>query len=372
MFGKKWFVYLGKLRDCMKKVKMAVKNAGLIFFLFSFLFFNSNLGAVMPGSLPPDGLIVVPKDEVYGKARDQFAVMLNAAKSSIDLSMYQLKDQQMIDLLIAAAKRGVAVRIFTEKNPYKHIYNQDKNEHGGLKQLEAVGIVIKGLPKIFAKHKDAQGHHKVLIIDNEYAVIMSCNWDTPTLKNTRDFGFIISKDKNPDEFAEIVNLFNNDWLNKEYVVKNSNLIVGPGGQREKIATFLNKAKHSIKIYQQSYNDEEIAIVLENIVRRGVSVQLLMIPFPFGGAVDSNVPFQDRLIGVGGKVRLLRSRYIHAKVIIVDDELEYIGSCNFYPPSLDFNREIGIIISDQQAIERLNQVFISDWEKAEEKRLILSV
>ena len=317
--------------------------------------------------LPQDGLIVIPSDETYGPARNLFTNILDGAENKIDLSMYQLKDQGMIDALMRAAKRGIKIRIVTEKNPYQHSYNQDKNNLGGTQQLMQVGVPIQGLaPRFLENNPKAQAHHKILIVDDTYAIVMSCNWDTPTLANTRDFAMIISKDKNPKDFQEINHIFESDWHNEPADYKSESLIIGPDHQREKFINLFSKAKHTIEIYQQSYNDEKIAKALEEISRKGIKIKLLMMPFPFGGKEDGNSSFQNRLIEAGGEVRLVTTRYIHAKVVIIDGKMAYIGSCNFYPTSLDFNRELGVITQDSSALKRLKNVFEQDWENAEPK------
>ncbi len=198
---------------------------------------------------------------------------------------------------------------------------------------------------------------------------MSGNWDTPALTNARDFALIISRDKNQKEFQEIKNIFESDWHNKQIDHKSELLIIGPRHQREDFINLFSKAKQRIEIYQQSYNDEKIAKALEDISRKGIKVKLLMMPFPFGGKKDSNSSFQDSLIKSGGEVRLVKTRYIHAKVVIVDGKIAYVGSCNFYPASLDFNREVGVIVQDVSAIKRLRDVFEKDWELAEPKNIM---
>jgi cardiolipin synthase A/B len=311
--------------------------------------------------LPQDGFVVVPSDETYGDARDLFVAILDGAKSKIDLSMYQLKDQGMIDALIRASKRGVQVRIVTETSPYQHPYTNYKNSCGGVKQLEKIGVPIKGLaPRLLERNPAAQAHQKILIVDDACLVVMSGNWGTPSLTDARDFALIINKDKTPLVFQCVKNVFESDWYNKQVDCKNESLIIGPGNQREQFLELFSKAKKSIEVYQQSYNDEKIASFLEGAARKGIKVKLLMMPFPFGGKKDSNSPFQDRLIKAGGEVRLVETRYIHAKAVIVDGKMAYIGSCNFFPPSLEYNREVGVITKDPSVIKRLREVFRKDW------------
>ena len=344
-------------------------NKALILCLFLSLIFFGKAQALTGDAkkfLPISNIIVVPNDTVYGAARNIFTAVIDGAEAKIDLAMYQLKDQGMIEALIRAAKRGVVVRIVTESNPYKHKYNQDKNMDGGIEQLRSKGILVQNIaPRFLETMPNAQAHHKLLLVDDEYAIVMSCNWDTPTLTNTRDFALVISKAKQLQEFAVINDLFTSDWLNKPNVITDKLVIVGPGGQREQFIEFISKTNKEIQIYQQSYNDEKIATVLEDKARQGIKIKLLMMPFPFGGQQDSNIPYQKKLVQAGGEVRLIKDRYIHAKMIMIDDKLAYIGSCNFYPSSLDFNREVGVVTNDHNAIATLKSVFAKDWKTGED-------
>lgn len=358
--------------DAVKHVLRNVNHGQFVnrilsfFLLFIVIIPVIALAGVVPKQLPQDGLIVVPTDATYGAARDLFITIIDGAKNKIDLSMYQLKDQGMIDALMRASKRGVQIRLVTEKNPYQHSLNQEKSILGGTDQLVKIGIPVKGLAPRFLKiNSNAQAHHKILIVDDIYAVIMTCNWDVSSLTKTRDFAVIIYKDKTPEEFHELGKIFDSDWNNKQADNRNTSLIIGPNHQREDFIKLFSTAKQSIKIYQQSYNDEKIASTLEELCHKGIKVKLLMTPFPFGGNEDKNLPFQKRLIKAGGEVHLAKM-YIHAKVVIIDDKIFYIGSCNFYPSSLEFNREIGIIIHNVDAVDRLSATFEKDWKDSSAK------
>jgi cardiolipin synthase A/B len=332
-------------------------------------------------------LITVPYDVEHDKlARDIFISMIDGAQKSVDLMMYQLKDQAVIESLMRAQSRGLKVRIITENNPYKHGLNTEANVFGGIGQLRETGVPVQGLASRFWFSEDnhkGHAHSKILIIDGERIAIMSLNWDESSFRWCRDFALIINKNKNPTEVADIVGIFNADWNNEEFDYKSKLLVVGPGhgldrhSQRNEFINLFLSAKESIEIYIQSYNDEEIAQVLEKICHEGkVKVRLLKVQFPFGEKGDENAPFQNRLIKAGGEVRFsvpgpepidARSEntrfYIHAKVVIIDGKEAYIGSCNFYTPSLEYSREIGIVTQDVGVIKQLKGLFKRDWELA---------
>jgi len=53
-------------------------------------------------------------------------------------------------------------------------------------------------------------------------------------------------------------------------------------------------------------------------------------------------------------------YMHAKIIVVDGKIAFVGSENISTQSLDQNRELGIIVSDAGVLNTLQQTFQEDW------------
>jgi phosphatidylserine/phosphatidylglycerophosphate/cardiolipin synthase-like enzyme len=53
-------------------------------------------------------------------------------------------------------------------------------------------------------------------------------------------------------------------------------------------------------------------------------------------------------------------YMHAKIIVVDNQQAFVGSENISTASLDHNRELGLIVSDQNVLTTLQQTFQQDW------------
>jgi cardiolipin synthase A/B len=71
------------------------------------------------------------------------------------------------------------------------------------------------------------------------------------------------------------------------------------------------------------------------------------------------------MGRGVEVRLVTDVYIHAKIFLVDRRLAFAGSQNMTSTSLDQNREIGLVIEDPGAVERIGRVFDQDFRLGRE-------
>ena len=314
-------------------------------------------------------------DERYQKnAKTYFINKIIHARKSIDLTMYQLDDDEIILALIGARTNGVVVRIITElKNAYSHEKNLEAQTKKAIaiEKLSRAGIELRGLPKyIFEKSpKQSQVHSKLLVVDEECAVIMSCNWDEPTLRKTRDFG-VVFDEKEIIRMLRVI--FDSDWseiplkqedislFNKIPATNIPQLIVGPDdNQREIFINLCKLAKKSIRIYNQSFNDEKFVQNLCKLIKPELKVELLMLEYPFSSTKNANFVYQEMLKQSGGLVYFNDERYIHAKVIIVDDSYAYIGSCNIYEPSFLFNRELGWITTNKKIIEQLIVSFEKD-------------
>jgi phosphatidylserine/phosphatidylglycerophosphate/cardiolipin synthase-like enzyme len=61
-----------------------------------------------------------------------------------------------------------------------------------------------------------------------------------------------------------------------------------------------------------------------------------------------------------QVRLVKTPYIHAKLIVADGARAFVGSQNLSTASLDSNRELGILISDPAILQVLAETFAQDW------------
>jgi phosphatidylserine/phosphatidylglycerophosphate/cardiolipin synthase-like enzyme len=61
---------------------------------------------------------------------------------------------------------------------------------------------------------------------------------------------------------------------------------------------------------------------------------------------------------------LDERYVHAKAIVVDHNIAFVGSQNFTPTSLGENRELGAIVTEPEFVTRLVAIFERDRAAAQ--------
>jgi len=117
------------------------------------------------------------------------------------------------------------------------------------------------------------------------------------------------------------------------------------------------AQDSIDVYAEFITDSEIVDALVNAGSRGVQVRLVM-----SEAIDESLWYEEPgfLARNGVDVRIVNTLYIHAKALLVDGQLAWIGSQNFTANSLDNNREVGVIVTKPAALSRIQRAFDIDF------------
>lgn len=113
-------------------------------------------------------------------------------------------------------------------------------------------------------------------------------------------------------------------------------------------------------------DDGIGAALRNAALRGVDVRLI-VP----GTSDLWIVSQagrsyfDEMMEAGVRIHLYRPTNLHAKVLVVDDDVGMIGSPNVDMRSFFLNFELGVFLYDRPQIKALADGFLEDLENSEE-------
>jgi len=112
-------------------------------------------------------------------------------------------------------------------------------------------------------------------------------------------------------------------------------------------------------------DDGIGAALRNAALRGVDVRLI-VP----GTSDLRIvtlagrSYFDEMMAAGVKIHLYRPTNLHAKVLVVDDDVGVIGSPNVDIRSFFLNFELGVFVYDRPQIEALAGGFLADLDRSE--------
>ncbi|MDE1178532.1 MAG: phospholipase D-like domain-containing protein [Edaphobacter sp.] len=294
-------------------------------------------------------LIVLPDDS----ARPLLDAIAGA-KSSLRIKMFVFSDPSLIDAVVAAHGRGVDVRVML--NPERRDGSKENDEVR--ERLSAAGVaVLDSNPRFDVTHE------KSMVVDDETAYIESLNWEPRNLTETRDYA-VVTKHKH--EVDEVMAGFDADWNRSEFTSgEKSHLIWCIGNGRQRMCEFIDRAKHTLWLQNERYQDP---VVIEHLVRahaRGVKIHIMARP-PHKLKKEKLVEGVSGLrilADLGVPIHQLKHIKLHGKVMLADDKRAIVGSINIAPGSFDSRRELAIEVDDDHIIGRVKKTLEHDWENS---------
>ena len=351
------------------------------------------------------------------------ATAIDNAKESIYLNVYQFHNLYLMDHILDAIKRGVDVKIMLEGGPVNGIadeerYIANRTVTAGAEVRFMINDASRGIYDRYAFN-----HAKYAIIDNETTIIQSENWKNSgvPINNTfgnRGWGVIIN---NRDVTTYFCNVFFEDWkpASKDsfpFTVNDTtyrnkygcpppdfvpNRIIPTGNythpfdseiisgefnifpvlapdtslmETKSIIGMLNGAKDSVYVdqlyikYWGSYAEQKPNPFLEaviNAAQRGCEVKILLNPtysFEINKATIDYVAAHEGL-NMDAKFISINDTGLnktHNKGVIVDRSKVLISSINWNEHSPRNNREVGVIIENEDVGAFYTDVFLYDW------------
>lgn len=287
--------------------------------------------SVMPTRTPPrrynDRRRMIPQPERLvlepAERRDAVCGMIRSAERELALSVFRCDDFAVLDELAAAARRNVRIRAL--------LTHQAKNWG---RRLDDLGAVLQSMGAEVRRYNGAHTkyHAKYLIADSSRALVGSLNFTRKCFEKTCDFLLITV---HSDTVRSLSHLFEADLDGAVKFEKPSDigetLILGPELARSRLLEILRAARKSIRLIDHRVTDPAIVSTLRARQAEGVTVQIL---------------------GRGQIPGLLS----HGKMLLVDGVFASIGSLSLSGPSLDFRRELAVVVQDSANIARLDRFF----------------
>jgi len=277
--------------------------------------------------------------------------LIAGARTSVDLTMYELADPTAEADLAGDAARGVDVRVILDRH-----LEQTRNT-SAYDYLAARGVHVRWGPA------GTTYHQKTLTVDDRTSVIMTLNLVAEDYPGTRDFAVI---DKKHADVSAIVTTFNADFAGHAVTPPDgTDLVWSPANAEASVLSVINGATRTLAVENEEMGDSVVTSALEAAARRGVRVQIIM-------TADSE---WDEALGelarAGVHVRLYpddsSALYIHAKAIVADagrpGQRVLVGSQNFSVASLDYNRELGILTASPAVVAAISAALAGDYDGA---------
>ena len=292
-------------------------------------------------------LIVLPDDSAK-----PILAAIEGASQTLRVKMFVFSDPALRKAIIAAQRRGVAVRVML--NPARRSGEQE-NE-AARAALERAGIAVQDANPAFALT-----HEKSMVVDDVTAFVNSLNWTTRNLTETRDYAVVTTRGH---DVSEIIECFEADWHRQTFTPRDkSDLVWCPGPGRDRICRFIDEARQKLFVQNERFQDTVIVERLVHAALRGVKVHVMARP--------AHTLKREKLVeGVGGlrimddvgiKIHKLKHLKLHGKMLLADGVGAIVGSINFAAGSLDGRRELAIEVRDATVVDRLHKIAAHDWE-----------
>jgi cardiolipin synthase A/B len=266
---------------------------------------------------------------------------IGAARHSIDMEMYELKDPVAEQDLAAAARRGVAVRVLLDRD-----YSGADVNATAYAYLKAHGVQVRWAPAHYIFHIKATS------FDDRSADVSTANLTAEYYSSTRDAEVI---DTDPAQVKAIEQTFANDWAAapggtpRDQTVQAPDLVWSPntsGGSAETaMIAQINNAKHAVEFESEELSDAPVYDALAAAARRGVRCRVVMTDSSDWDEAFAAVAKAGCLVHVFPDSS--SALYIHEKLVLDDPgtatQSLLIGSQNASWESLHENRELGLLI-----------------------------
>jgi len=273
-------------------------------------------------------LIVQPDDGVT-----PILSAIQKAKKTVDVMIFRFDRPELEKALQAAVKRGVVVRTLIAHTNHKGEKNLRKLE---LRLLD-YGVTVARTADDLLRY-----HDKFLVVDRATLYVLGFNYTRLDIDRSRSFGIVT---KNRKLVQEALRLFDADSTRQAYTAGCDLLVVSPTNSRERLSTFIRKARRQLLIYDPKVADRAMINLLQQRAKAGVDVRVL-------GRMGKR--------GSNLKVQKFPARRLHVRAIVRDGMRAFIGSQSLRKVELDARREVGVIVRDPKVTRRIAAVFEADW------------
>jgi phosphatidylserine/phosphatidylglycerophosphate/cardiolipin synthase-like enzyme len=272
---------------------------------------------------------------------------IDSARSSIDMTMYELSDTTAVNDLIARKKAGVDVRVIldqAEKTTNKSAYAT----------LSSAGVGV-----VWSSTAFQYTHQKTVSIDNRESLILTGNLTSNYYSETRDYGDF---DSDANDVKAIVAVFDADYAHKTITPSDADdLLWSPTTAQSRVLSVINGAHKTLDVEGEEFNDPAVVDAIAAKAKAGVTVRVVVeSPSQYASAISQVVKAGGKVVGYSSSTGL----YIHAKAVIADaglsDQTVEVGSMNYTANSLTRNRELGIVLHGAADCSLIERQFAADF------------
>jgi len=263
---------------------------------------------------------------------------IKGARKTIDILIFRLDREDLVDALRSAQARGVNVRAL--------IAHTNRGGEKSLRKLE-MRLLDAGLTVTRTAGELLRYHGKLMVIDQRVLHLYGFNFTGLDILRSRSFGVTT---KNHALVREALKLFEADSARQPYTAGYSRFIVSPENSRERLSEFIKGATSQLLIYDPQVSDSAMLRLLVERAKAGVDVRII-------GKLSQKQRGQLTAEKYPGK-------RLHVRAIIRDGRRAFLGSQSLRKLELDKRREIGVVVTDAAVVKQMQKVFEEDWALTE--------
>jgi len=295
-------------------------------------------------------------DDPSGGIPDKVIATISTAQATIDLALYEFDLQPLADALLAAAERGVTIRLVTDT---------DAAKDDGVVALRAADIPV------VEDERSAIMHDKFVVIDGAAVWTGSMNFTrNDAYRNNNSLIYIQSSRLAQNYTREFEEMFERQEFGPTSTADTPNPVVTLDGTRVEnyfspddgvaahIEDQLAAATQSIYFMAFSFTRSDFAQTLLDQAEAGLTVQGVFETRQIAAGGDQAwlMLTQGEL---AGEVRKDGNPYnLHSKVFIIDKQVVVVGSYNFSNNAEDSNDENVLIIHNAD----IAAAYFAEWER----------
>jgi len=342
-------------------------------------------------------------------AAEAWPAMIARSQKTLDIAQFYIAPMAgepldpVLDALRTAVRRGVRVRMLLEKK-------FEKVSGDGIALLRTIPGIELRIIDISKMQADGILHAKYFVMDGKEAYLGSQNFDWRSLKHIHELGLRIT---DPKVVGSMSAVFEHDWDAQERIAAGKTvrpihelrpaaavgdrayLVASPfahnpkgvGDSESELARLIGTAEKELTIELLDYapltRAGKFYPPIDNALRaaaaRGVQIRLLVSHW------NTSKPHIDHLKSLSVlpkvEVRILTvppastgyvpfARVIHAKYMVIDSRVLWLGTSNWTGGYLDNSRNLEVVVKDALLAEKAKDVHKRLWESEYSKPIEL--
>ena len=264
---------------------------------------------------------------------------IKQARKWVDILIFRLDRPEIARALGEAVARGVRVRALTA--------HQNRGGTKSLRKLEMqlleAGVTVSRTADDLVRY-----HGKMVIVDNKILHVYGFNFTGLDIEKSRSFGIVTKNEKLVNEATK---LFTADFDRQPYVPGSGRFVVSPENARDVLAKFLGGARKELLIYDPKVSDDAMLKIITERKKAGVDVRVL-------GKVESKWDVKNEKYP---------GKRLHIRAIIRDGKRAFLGSQSLRRLELEKRREVGVIVTDEDVVAQMKEIFEEDWAQTDSGR-----